>query len=89
MPKSLSKSLRIFALLWACQTSSLALAGTWVVQVNPAGGYDVTDHVNGDGTIHTNGLRTAKRVARILNRATGFVDPGSGPCHDPKPGTQC
>jgi hypothetical protein len=89
MPKSISKSLRIFALLWACQTSSLALAGTWVVQKNPAGGYDVTDNVNGDGTIHTNGLRTAKRVARILNRATGFSDPGSGPCHDPKPGTQC
>lgn len=51
----------------------LALAGTWVVQVNPAGAYDVTDHVHGNGTIHTNGLRTAKRVAGILNRATGFV----------------
>lgn len=88
MPKLPSKSLRIIALLLACQTPSLVLAGTWVVEVNPFGGYDVTDHVT--GTIHTNGLRTAKRVARILNRATGgFVDPGSGPCHNPKLGTQC
>ena len=89
MPKSISKILRVFARLWACQTSSLALAGTWFVEVSPFGGYNVADHVNGDGTIHTNNLRTAKRVARILNRARGFVDPGSDPCHDPKPGTQC
>jgi hypothetical protein len=88
MPRSISKSLQIFALLWACQTSSLALAGTWVINAGPFGvGYDVTDNVH--GTIHTNSLKTAKRVARILNRTTGLVDPGSGPCHDPKPGTQC
>jgi hypothetical protein len=90
MPKSISKSSQIFALLLACQTSSLALAGTWVVKEGPFGvGYDVTDNAPGDGTIRTNSLKTAKRVARILNRATGLYDPGSGPCHDPKPGTQC
>lgn len=89
MPKSIAKSLRIFALLLVCQTPSLVLAKTWVIETGPFGvGYDVTDHAT--GTIHTNSLRTAKRVARILNRATGgFVDPGSGPCHNPKPGTRC
>jgi hypothetical protein len=91
MPKSISKGLRIFALLWACQTPSLALAGTWVVEPGAFGvGYIVTDHDPHNGTISTNNLRTAKRVARILNKATsGFYDPGSGPCHNPKPGTQC
>jgi hypothetical protein len=45
MPKSISKGLRIFALLWACQTPSLALAGLWVVEPGAFGvGYIVTDH---------------------------------------------
>ena len=37
--------------------------------------------------------KQAQRVAHKMNKALakdkGFVDPGSGPCHDPKPGTQC
>lgn len=53
--------------------------------------YGVRDH----DTFLKLGLteKQAGRVARKLNKAmskdTGFYDPGSGPCHDPKPGTQC
>ena len=46
-------------------------------------GYVVTDHET--GTIHTKGRKAANKVARILNHA-GFVDSGTGPCHDPKSG---
>jgi hypothetical protein len=86
MRNFISRSVLVVALLAAVAAPSAALA-KWVVETNPFGGYDVTD---GHGTVHTNGRRTANKVARILNRATnGFVDPGSGPCHDPAPGTQC
>jgi len=34
-------------------------------------------------------LRTAKRINKAFRKDKGFVDPGSGPCHDPRPGVQC
>jgi hypothetical protein len=33
--------------------------------------------------------KTASKINKVLAKDGGFVDPGSGPCHDPKPGTQC
>jgi hypothetical protein len=88
MRKFISTSLQVLALLSAI-APSIAMAGTWVVEHEPLGpGYLVTDHET--GAIHTKGKRAANRVAKILNKATGgFVDPGSGPCHNPAPGTQC
>ena len=80
-------SLRVLVLLCAFATPSVALAGTWVVEHDPMGpGYVVTDHET--GTIHTKGRKAANKVARILNHA-GFVDSGTGPCHDPKSGVLC
>ena len=88
MRNYISKSLRVLALLAAVAAPSAALASTWVVEKDPLGpGYIVTDNKD---TIHTNGKRAANKVARILNHASGgFFDPGSGPCHNPAPGTQC
>jgi hypothetical protein len=64
---------------------------TWTSYLEPGNTYGVRD---GENAIPL-GLseKQAQRVARKLNKALshdkGFVDPGSGPCHDPKPGTQC
>jgi hypothetical protein len=33
--------------------------------------------------------KLARKLNKVLSKDTGFYDPGSGPCHDPKPGTQC
>jgi hypothetical protein len=33
--------------------------------------------------------KLARKLNKVLSKDTGFSDPGSGPCHDPKPGTQC
>jgi hypothetical protein len=79
--------LRVLVLLVVFTAPSAALAGKWVVEVDPFGsGYVVTDHET--SSISTKTKRAAKKIARILNHA-GFVDPGTGPCHDPRPGTQC
>jgi hypothetical protein len=54
--------------------------------------YGVRD---GDTYLHLNlsSYNKASKLAHKLNKAlskdTGLYDPGSGPCHDPKPGTQC
>ena len=41
------------------------------------------------GVTEKQATKTAHRVNKALSKDTGFVDPGSGPCHDPRPGVQC
>jgi hypothetical protein len=54
--------------------------------------YGVTD---GDTYLRLNlsssnkATKLAHKLNRALSKDTGLYDPGSGPCHDPKPGTQC
>jgi hypothetical protein len=33
--------------------------------------------------------KLAHKLKKVMSKDTGLYDPGSGPCHDPKPGTQC
>jgi hypothetical protein len=33
--------------------------------------------------------KLARKLNKVLSKDTSLYDPGSGPCHDPKPGTQC
>ena len=90
MRSFISRSLRVLALLSAIAAPSVAMAGTWAVGKDPLGpGFVVSDDDPKTADVHTNTERAAKKIARILNKATSFVDPGSGPCHNPAPGTQC
>jgi hypothetical protein len=83
-----STSLCALALLWAFATPSAVLAGEWVVREDPMGpGYIVTDDET--GTIHTEGKRAANKIAKTLNKADDFYDPGYGPCHPPTSGMEC
>jgi len=89
MNSFMHRAVGTIAVVCVLAAPSTVWAGKWVVEPNPpifGPGYTVTDHET--GTIHTNTRKAAKRIARILNRA-GFVDPGTGPCHDPSPGVQC
>jgi hypothetical protein len=49
---------------------------------------------DGDTYLHLNlsykkATKLAHKLNKVMSKDTGLYDPGSGPCHDPKPGTQC
>jgi hypothetical protein len=33
--------------------------------------------------------KLARKLNKVLSNDSGLYDPGSAPCHDPRPGTQC
>ena len=87
MKRFIPNAIRAIAVVCVLAAPSAVLAATWHVEKAPLGpGYNVTDGET--GTIHTQGRRAANKIAKILNK-TGFVDPGSGPCHDPRSGVLC
>jgi hypothetical protein len=75
----------------ALPAAAFAQQDKWTVFLYGGTEYGVRNH----DTALELGLseKKAGRVARRLNRAMskdgGLVDPGSGPCHNPAPGTQC
>lgn len=47
------------------------------------------DHLLELGLTEKQATRVAHKLNKAMSKDTGLYDPGSGPCHDPKPGTQC
>ena len=74
----------------------LDLAGAWSAFSYEGGDggnyYGIRDN---DTYLHLNlssykqARKLAHKLNNIMSKDTGLYDPGSGPCHDPKPGTQC
>ena len=73
------------------------LAGAIYTPFNYEGGDGVNYYGIHEGNVYLHlGLpsdkqarKLARKLNKVLSKDTGFYDPGSGPCHDPKPGTQC
>ena len=64
---------------------------TWSAYTDDGTNYGIREGDNKImlGVTEKQATKTAHRVNKALSKDKPFVDPGSGPCHDPRSGVLC